>query len=477
MSPRAILNSRRRLAVIASTVAVVLVAGTIGGVAIAMGGAQAPTPARPADTATASPTPFPTSTPVRPPTAEAVKRQPLLPFGPVAAEPVRVFTGDGDCLNVRPQPGTTFQTDPRACVPEGFLLWLYGPEQNVDNEVWRYALGEGWVATRYVKPDTTAAVVGFGTLKSVLVSQSDGVETFVASVEPAGKQKALATLQYVPQGIGSTPPRISLSGAYSAFTKQDHYAPALVITRLSDGAVTNYPKTTEVKWGAGDHLLVRVSANCPNSCTWVTGWLDPKEGVVHTFEHQINDWYEVEWMPDGQSFMALTQARSILRVHLDGTIETIVKDLGEGTNFGQMSVSPDGTKLLSGATLGAIRVLDLRTGAITEISRAPQLPVGGRCGGATGRLSTWLDSSTAIWHESYAAKGSNGVTIAPVFGGARRVIPFFSIQGLSVVGPGLVSFSTYESMGQAGFNLSWLLDTKSGEARPVTVGADPVWLQ
>ncbi|MEO6398635.1 MAG: hypothetical protein ABIP13_09230, partial [Tepidiformaceae bacterium] len=127
--------------------------------------------------------------------------------------------------------------------------------------------------------------------------------------------------------------------------------------------------------------------------------------------------------------------------------------------------------------IGPIRVLDLRSGKVSEIARAPQLPVGGRCGGATGRLSTWLDGTTAIWHESYAAKGNNGITIASVNGGARRVLPFFSIQGLGVVGPGLVSFSTSEWDGKAGFTLSWLLDTKSGEARPVTVGADPTWLQ
>ncbi|MEP6871031.1 MAG: hypothetical protein ABI939_04180 [Anaerolineaceae bacterium] len=476
MSLRSFLRDRHRLAIVLGTLGFVLVAGAIGGVAIAMGGSTTSTPAKPEATTTAAPTPFPTAPPSQPRTPEALKRAPLLPFGPIAADPVRVFTGDGDCLNVRPQPGTTFQTDPRACVPEGFLLWLHGPEQTVDNEVWRYALGEGWVAIRYVKPDTTPNL-GFGALKSVLVSQMDGVETFVAAVESSGKPNPLATLAYVPQGLGSTPPRISLSGAYAAFGKQDNYAPALVITRLADGTETSYPKAYPIEWGAGDRLLVQVSKSCPNSCTAVTGWLDPKEGVVHTFDHPANDWYATVWMPDGKSFIAITQGRSILRVHLDNTIETIVKDFGEGYGFGQPTVSPDGTKLLSGATLGSIRVVDLRTGASSEIPRAAQLPVGGKCGGATGRLSTWLDNSTAIWHESYAAKGSNGITIAQAAGGARRILPFFSIQGLSVVGPGLVSFSTAEFANQTNFTLTWLLDVKSGEARPVTVGGDPVWLQ
>ncbi len=75
----------------------------------------------------------------------------------------------------------------------------------------------------------------------------------------------------------------------------------------------------------------------------MTGWLDPKEGVIHTFEHQANDWNNVAWMPDGESFIAITQARSVLRVYLDRRIETVTADLGEDNGFGQISVSPDGS--------------------------------------------------------------------------------------------------------------------------------------
>jgi hypothetical protein len=102
----------------------------------------------------------------------------------------------------------------------------------------------------------------------------------------------------------------------------------------------------------------------------------------------------------------------------------------------------------------------------------------GRCGGASGQLSTWLDNRTAIWHESYAKKGGNGITIAPVDGGPRRLIPFFTIQDVKVITPALVSFTTSEpGDGGPGFNLTWLLDVQSGEARPVTVGSAAAWIR
>ena len=61
-----------------------------------------------------------------------------------------------------------------------------------------------------------------------------------------------------------------------------------------------------------------------------------------------------------------------------------------------------------------------------EFARAPQLPVGGRCGGASGKLSGWLDSAHIIYHESYAAKGSNGITIGDLRDGSRRVLSYWN---------------------------------------------------
>ena len=52
-----------------------------------------------------------------------------------------------------PGGGLEANADPRFCVPEGHLLWFYGDAVDADGETWRYALGTGWVAARYTKPD------------------------------------------------------------------------------------------------------------------------------------------------------------------------------------------------------------------------------------------------------------------------------------------------------------------------------------
>ncbi|MGI8927051.1 MAG: hypothetical protein ACR2HN_10455 [Tepidiformaceae bacterium] len=52
----------------------------------------------------------------------------------------------------------------------------------------------------------------------------------------------------------------------------------------------------------------------------------------------------------------------------------------------------------------------------------------------------------------------------------------FSIIGLKVEGVGLVSFTTGEFDGQRGFLLSWVMDTRTGEAWPLTAGAQPILL-
>ena len=50
-----------------------------------------------------------------------------------------------------------------------------------------------------------------------------------------------------------------------------------------------------------------------------------------------------------------------------------------------------------------------------------------------------------IWHESYAAKGGNGITISKTDGSGRKLIPFFTVSDIRAVAPGLVSFATWES--------------------------------
>jgi hypothetical protein len=403
-------------------------------------------------------------------------RQELAPFGPVEAEPVRVHTGDGDCLNVRYIPGTTFQdNDPRTCVPEGFLLWLFGKAVEADGETWRYALGEGWVAARYVRP-APEAVTGMGPFRSVTVSQSNGVETLNARVGSDGTMTELPAIPYTQQGLGSLPQALSPDGRYSAYGREEGYVPTLTISDLVAGTAQKYPHAYPAGWSSTGRLLVTLSPLCPRQCTWVPGWIDPSDGVVHQFETKPNSWFSMTWAPDGRSIVAATESRGLVQAFVDGTIREVVPPQPEGVYFGELSVSPDGSRVISSTFLGAITIIDLATGEMTTVERALQQQIGGRCGGSAGKLSAWLDASTVIWHESYALKGQNGITIAGAADGTRRVIPFFSIQDLATVGPGLVSFVTWEYPPEKpGFQLTWLLDTATGEARPVTIGMGPVW--
>lgn len=431
-------------------------------------------------TPTATASPAATSTPVRPtPEPEPpqdLEKQPLVPFGPIQAEPYRVHTGDGDCLNVRPVPGTTFQSDPRTCVPEGFLLWLYGEPRNVDGHTWRYALGEGWVATEFVKPATGAAT-GFGPFTAVTVSSSDGVTTPLARVSKDGSVTRLPTIPSAMRGLGDVPPALSPDGNWAAFGKEAGYVPTLTVRDMRTGSERTYPQVFLSSWSETNRLLVRINTNCPQQCTWTVGWLDPAEGVVHQLTTRQNSWWTITWAPEGESLFVVDEG-ALIQVWLDGRTREIVakRPAGSEIAWGQISVSEDGKRLISSPFQGAIMIIDVKTGAISNIERVKQIQVSGRCGGSIGMLTAWLDANTVIWHESYAEKGGNGITISRIDGSGRRLIPFFTVSDIRTVAPNLVSFTTFENANdKSGFFLTWLLDTKTNEARPVTVGSGPVW--
>ncbi len=433
---------------------------------------------------TPEPSPTPTLAPASPtvePSTEAIPTPPppvevpmAVPFGPLAAEPYRVFTGDGDCLNVRPVPGTTFEGDPRACVPEGFLLWLYGEPKMVDGREWRYALGEGWIATEYVKP-APGAVTGFGPFSSVTVSAQAGDVTKLATVSASGTTTQIPQLPTVIRGLGDVAPAVSPNGQWGAFGREENYVPTLTIRNLADGTEARYPQAHLAGWGPANRLLVRLAEKCPQQCTWTTGWIDPRDGVVHEFEGVTNDWYNFAWAPDGMSIYVV-EKDGLRHIELTGGSQPVALQTAADMVWGEMSVSKDGRRLVVSPFQGAISIIDLQTGAVSKVSRATQILVGGRCGGGGSSLTTWLDANTVIWHESYAEKGGNGITISRIDGSNRRLIPFFTVSDIRTVAPNLVSFVTYDDPGgKQGFQLTWLLDTTTNEARPVTVGANPQW--
>ena len=418
-----------------------------------------------------------TFAPSTPPPVPAAANAPVLQedplakaFGPVEAEPYRVRTGDGDCLNVRPVPGTTFNSDPRTCVPEGFLLWLYGEPRQADGYTWRWALGEGWVATEYVVP-ATGAQEGFGPFEAVTVGAQAGQVTKLARVSKDGSITQLPTLPDAIQGVGDQPPLVSPDGRWAAFGHQKGYVPTLTIRDMDTGAERSYPQANPNLWSANNRLLLYVNKDCPYNCSWTVAWLDPEEGLIRKLTDTPNEWCAMTWAPDGKAVYAVGSGK-LLEVALDGSKRTVASELG----CGQIAVSEDGKRLVSSPFQGDIMVVDLETGAVSRVPRANQIPVGGRCGGSIGTLTTWLDGDTVIWHESYAEKGSNGITISRIDGSARKLIPFFTVSDIRRVAPGLVSFTTTEDPenGQP-FPLTWLLDTATGEARPVTVGTTPTW--
>ena len=456
---------------------VIALAGLFGVLGLAATGGRAQDAPKPTPVATATPAPSATPTqapqPTQPPAADS---PPAVPFGPLNAQPYRVHTGDGDCLNVRPVPGTTFKSDPRTCVPEGFLLWLYGEPREADGHTWRYAFGEGWVAMEFVQP-APGAVTGFGPFSSVTVSSSDGTTTKLARVAKDGTVVQLPTIPAALRGLGDVPPALSPNGKWTAYGGETRYVPTLTIRNMADGSERSFPQVYLDSWSPSNRLLVRVNANCPQQCTWTVGWLDPVEGVVHQLTDKPNSWWTMTWAPDGQSLYVVDEG-ALKQVFLDGRTREIVAKRPQGSEiaWGQLVLSKDGSKLLSSPFQGDILIVDLATGAMSRVARATQVQVGGRCGGSIGVLTAWLDANTVIWHESFAEKGGNGITISRIDGGNRRLIPFFTVSDIRTVAPNLVTFTTGDSVDNAAaFQVSWLLDTTTGEARPVTVGGTPNW--
>ncbi|MGH2609243.1 MAG: hypothetical protein ACRDHF_09160, partial [Tepidiformaceae bacterium] len=122
-------------------------------------------------TATASSTPAP-YTPTPPPPPEPKERR--VPLGAISSDRAVVFTGDGDCLNVRPVPSKQFESDPRFCLNEGEIVYLHGDAIEADGETWRYALGRGWLATQYVRMEPRAADDSLGGFESVFLLDTEG---------------------------------------------------------------------------------------------------------------------------------------------------------------------------------------------------------------------------------------------------------------------------------------------------------------
>lgn len=441
-----------------------------------------------------TPTPpfvFPTATPTRDAEAMAefwrqpsneleTERRPRVPFGPIAADPVRVRTGDGDCLNVRPTPGTAFPTDPRVCVPEGTLLWLAGPVREVDGFRWRFALGEGWVATEYTVPAPEATAAARSGSMFAALGSFDGVEDAYAVVDADGRvARPERVFAHRTRGIGSDEPgEIAPSGRWRVTFANDQSPPVAEIDSLVDRTRHRIEGVRWGSWGDGDRLAVVTGGDDCQCGPLQLAWIDAATGVVTPLMALPSNFGGFAWYPGGEALLVVSEYGGLTRYELDGRATPVRAPSPANPALGELSISPDGRFLLSNQVLGSVHVIDLATGATRELQRARQRSdFGGRCGGATGALSGWLDANTVFWHESYAAKGENGITLFDLRSGSRRIFPFFTVKDLRAAGSsGLLTFVTWESeAGQPPFPLTWLLDPRTGDARPVSAGDVPAW--
>ncbi len=432
-------------------------------------------------TATPSPTPSPTPEPevvITIPKNNAKADRGYVPAGPITADPYRVYTGDGDCLNVRPSPGTKFQSsDPRTCVPEGFLLWLYGDPMEVDGLTWRYALGEGWVAEQYVRADPAAQDTLANRVPGFVVSTVDGIEEHFSRVETSGQVTKLVSLPVTgstrfTQASGSSPAYAATQVWADATNSQ-----AIVFTELETGQQHSVAGARLLGWSDDGKALIILQRSRESLAYVVPGSAPVELGPIPS---GMSGW---AWVPGGNSVIVAGEGSAVYEFDTSGGgARTVLQRDMSRTYLGELSVSPDGSRIMSSPYLGPLQLITLSSGQLNEFQRAPQQrDVGGRCGGASGKLSVWLDDNTIAWHESYAEKGSNGITIGDLRTGERNLVPFFTLQDISRIDARTLSFTTQEHIqGEIGadgnasaqsFPVVWILDVESGEARPVAIGS------
>jgi hypothetical protein len=464
---------RKRALALAATA--VIAATLISAGAAATRGNAAPPPSAPA---TATPASTPTSVPS--PTAPVVETTTVGnkpgPQGqtPVAvvAERFLVHTGDGDCLNVRPKPGTQFASEVIYCAPEGQVLWLYGKSTEVDGETWRYALGAGWVATRYVQPAPATSSALPGGLKGGLVWDQEG--RAFARVGPTGSITGTGNLSVNGPIIA---PAVSPDGQLFAFTTIDpRGGERTLIVDAGGTQVASLQGQQPVAW-RGDLLLLRRNESCSQQCM-VLSLFDRATGQSRQLSRGALTAGDVAWAPDGQSVIVAAGGTTLVRLALDGTPTPLPVKFGENDGIWSISASPDGNTLLAGGGFGPLQTISLRDGSRATFQRAAPKPAnGGGCGAGMGRLAAFLDATHIIYHEQFAVRGQNGLTIGNLADGSRRVLPFGNVVDLQVVAGGVVAFTTWEQMDGESHPVSWLLDVASGEARPIATGARASWIR
>ncbi len=463
----------------------------VAGSAEAEPGGKKPTPtgvstATLTPTATFTPTAFVAGAPTPAPTKEAPpppKEQRTLPLGPIAADRAVVHTGDGDCLNVRPVPSKKFESDPRFCLNEGEIVYLHGDAIEGDGETWRYALGRGWLATRFVYMEPVSGRAFLDGFSSLVLQTTrwlnEASVTDYTAMDVSGKLRPLGSLEYRQWGIGSGQSSISPDGRYAVVTTSTQSGDKLtmVVRHLESGSEYRVDNVSDGAWSHDGKLLVQPQG-CGDGCPWSFGVFDTSTGEVTRYTIPGEKWVAPSWLPDGSGVIVSGDCRRLYRVTLGGAVTKISEQQDEKACYSGLVVSPDQSYGLVGGVYGPLRIVDLANGAMREFTRAGRIvEPAGKCGGSVGQLVDVLDNGRIVYHESLAAKGSNGITIGDVATGQRRVLSFWNIADLDAIGPDRVTFTSFEQMNDVSFQLTWLLDTTTGEARPVAVGTEAAWIK
>ncbi len=437
-----------------SVVAMLLTDGSASGQAT-------PSPS-PSATVTTAASPSPVTSPTSVPPTPTVAPPPRSTAGDVVkADPVRVKTGDGDCLNVRPVAGTKFEAEPFTCVPEGTLLWLSGPAQEVDGYTWRYALGAGWIAVQYTEP-ATAPKLRLPAQTALTVWQRDskndarGGGVTVARID-AASGKVLSSVRITDGWTAD--PIISPSGTFAAVTTND----GLRIVRVDNGEVKLLKGLNGVQWSKRDNLLVRE----PNTAR--ASWYNSETGELTPVTREGEREDGMVWAADGGSVYTCID-KKLVRVFLDGRREEI-SYFPANVSLWNATPSPDGRSLLTGGGTVAIKIVDLLDGSVREFKLAEQRPINGGCGGGWSMIAGWLGNSRIYYHERYSLRKEDGVTIGDPTSGRRTILPFFNVQHLRNAGDGLLVFSTWAPGSDGETAVLFLIDSATGENWPLFAGS------
>jgi hypothetical protein len=436
-----------------------------------------------------SPSPSPTATPTEvPPTATIESKYPEAPPQPaeapgqaVEADPARVFTGTGECLYVRPSPGKTFEVEPFSCVPEGTLLWLSGPGQEVDGETWRYALGAGWVAIQYTQPAERPAIAAPGTTVTLwqLGPWTDGAmgqEVRAVRLDlSTGAVLGEVRMTWRQGGLGARNPAVSPSGRYvSVLSGDDTGRNTAFVGDLETGEVREVPGAYGGEWVRGDRLALTYTT-CAAQCLSTLSVYDAAAGDVHQLTTEPEQIWPTGWLPDGEALLAATgpDGGRLVRLGVDGS-RVELGTVPAAAALWEASVSPDGRYLFSPWGLDGLTLVEVESLEKVRLARAPQRDLGGKCGGSWSPVAGWIDEHTAFYHERSSSDRQDGITVVDVRTGERKVFPFFNVQDIAHAGNGLLVFSTWVE-GAGDRTVTFVLDTRTGEAAPLFTGSGAVF--